>query len=232
MHDNAPMGELHGRPDTPADEPEPPAAAPAPDRPRAPRPPSGDTTDPRAVWRTMRLSDAPEFAPDQRRPDPRVEVRYVTDLHAETGPSSPRPYRTATIHPRNPITPPDGPAHRPPDLIPPRGEDLPNLDAPGASRAADLRKALLESDNIENVQSALDEWSSPYESAFPAKPHVPPTAHTEVRPRQTMYETPHLGLDTGDVLTAMFVGGILLGETARVAYRKTSELKEIWHGRN
>lgn len=208
MADNARVGELRGRPD------QPPSSG---DRPRAPAPPSDSNNDPRAIRQAWRESEA--FAPG-------VEVRYVTDRDADTGPASARPFHTSKDRPAPEAKPdaPDGPTHRAPDIEPPSGEDLLESDAP--RRGDRFRKRMAEkygdtSDAFDKVGEIITGVSGR------------PTGHAEVRPSKPVLENPTpYGVDGSQILAAMFAGGMLLGETVRWTYRKTFESKESVHGRD
>lgn len=214
MDDNARVGELRGgRPDQPPDEPDQPAG----DRVRSPEPPTNSNKDPRAIQEAWRQAEHPAFA------DPQVAVRYVTDQRPDTGPTSLGPYRTSKDRPeREPA--PDGPTHRAPDIEPPSGKDLVEDDAP--TRGGELRKQLFDEENLGNVDDVLDHVGEAIDDIWIDQPDRSPTTHTQARQPDAVLHAPDHALESQDALTAMFVTGILLGESVRVVYRKASELKE------
>ena len=178
--------------------------------------------------------DRPNPPPeDVRRPRPRIEVRNTPGPRPAPGPAdvlvNPRAPRDRPASAKRDA--PDGPTHRPPVLIPPRGEDLAEKDAPGASRVDRARKRAFDQDNLANVDSAFHEWGETWDGVR-TRPPGPTHAQADVRQHPTMFETPSHGVDSGNTLTAMLVTGILLGEGLRWSYRKASELKETWNARN
>ena len=179
--------------------------------------------------------DRPEQQPppDDAPPHPGVEIRNTPGPRPAPGPADvlinpptprdrPEPAKRDT---------PDGPTHRPPDLIPPRGEDLAEKDAPGSSLGDRLRKRALERENLENIDAASQEIGDDAFSVL-SKPRGPTHAHADVRHQPTMVETPHHGLDGGDTLSAVLFTGFIVGEGLRRTYRKMNELKEIRHAGN
>lgn len=221
------MGELHGRPDTPPEEPDKPASR-APDRARTPDdPPTDSNKDPRAVWRTIRASDHPAFA------YPNVDVRYVTDGRPDLGPANIRPYRTSKERPEPESEPEqvDGPTHRPPDLLPPTGEKLMETDGPGDSVLNRLRKAALDKEALADGIDSVKEAGSTLDDAI-SKPQGPTYAEVHSRSGPSMYKTPDHGVEYGDAATSMLVAGILIGEGARLTFHKMREMRETRHARH
>ena len=100
------------------------------------------------------------------------------------------------------------------------------MDVPDAPRGDRFRKVLAEtSADASDVASKLGEHIDGFRK--------PPTGRPEVRSPHPVMENPTpQGVDTGHLLTATLVTGILLGEGLRLGYRKGSELKERWHARN
>ena len=208
------MGELRGRPDTPQEEP----GQPAPDR--APEPPSNSNNDARAIRDAFRRAEDPAFA------DPRVEARYVTDRSPDTGPASIRPYRTAKDRPEPEPEPqrPDAPTARTLEVETPRtGDDVLNEEPTDKRKIDEAREDLW--GNIDEICEATQKLGDKVDDMLGRM--LPTGQHTQETPRETIWDPMHPhGLDGGSAAAAILATGLVLGEGARLAYRKRSELRE------
>ena len=180
-----------------------------------------------------REPDRPEQPPpDDAQPRPRVEIRNTPGPRPAPGPAD------VLINPRTPRDRPepakrdtsDGPTHRPPDLIPPRGEDLAEKDAPGASRIDKVRNKLLDKENLGDLTDVTDHAG---DVGYKLLLGPRPTGQAEVQaPQPAWHRPPHQALDGGQALTAMLVTGLLVGEGLKRVYDLRNELKERTHGRH
>ena len=208
------MGELRGRPDAPPEEP----AKAAPDRARAPDPPSNSNNDPRAIRDAFRRAEDPAFA------DPRVQTRYVTDRNPDTGPASIRPYRTSQDRPEPEPERPDTPTARTLEAETPRvGDDVLNEEPTDKRKFDEAREELW--GNIDEICETTQKLGDKVDDMLGRM--LPTGQHTQEAPRETIWDPMHPhGLDGGSATAAMLAAGLVLGEGARLAYRKTSELRE------
>lgn len=152
----------------------------------------------------MRASEHPAFA------DPRYET--------VRSPTSNRRLDTAGRPPESDL-----------DNRLPSGEELVKGDRVRKSKADSLREALF--DELEDETDALKEVSNSIKEIF--SPPGPEGQYTQARSHDTTMHAPQpAGVDAGMTAAAMFATGLVIGELARRAYRKGSDLKERWHARN
>ena len=158
-----------------------------------------------------RPEDRPPPSPDADRPRPRVEIRPIVTPRPAPGPADVL------------LTPRDGPTHRPPDLIPPRGEDLAKMESPGDSLGERFRRFVFDEQTLENADDAIHTWVDNIESHFPDELKRPPTSHAEMRAATrgpTIHQPVQYGPDHADTIATVLATGILLGERLMWAYRK------------
>ena len=204
------MGELRGRPDEPPDQP----ATAAPDRARAPDQPSNSNNDPRAIRDAFRRAE-----------DFHVDTRYVTDRSPDIGPASIRPYRTSKDRPEPEPEPErsDAPTARTLQVDSPRADNPFETDTVDKNKFDESRKRLW--GNVEEVCEAGEKIGDKVDDMLGRL--LPTGQHTQEAPRETIWDPMHPhGLDGGSAAAAMLAAGLVLGEGARLAYRKTSELRE------
>jgi len=221
--DNARVGELRGRPDVPPEEP----APAAPDR--APGPPSNSNNDARAIRDAFRRAEDPAFA------NPRVETRYVTDRDPDTGPAGIHPYRTSKDRPEPEPEPErsDAPTARTLEVETPRADnpfERASVDNPFAGDAVDKNKFNDGRKRIwEHVEDASDAVHGMGDELDKLLGRQQPTGqYMRAGPRESIntHLSPSQGIDGGTLAAAMLATGLAVGELSRLAYRKTSELRE------
>lgn len=191
MDNNARVGELRGRSDTPSEEPGKSADA---DHGGTPAP-EWNETESGKLWRIIREFDANYTPPDKSGPD-----------------KGRRQYEKPS--------PDDRPAERPPT-----GEELKEMDAPGASNMDRARKDFMDADFLED---SIDAFEYNGREGLDIMPSDRPNAKAEVcvpmPTKEHLVQGP--GMDGGELMTGMLVAGIMIGHGVMKARDMRTEWKE------
>lgn len=233
------VAELRGgdRPDPPPDQPGKPDRS--ADHPRLPKPEPGTNRDPETIRRVMRAAENPAFA--DPRYEPRGRAASPTNTGIRVDPSkpifteNPEPLSTPKIKVNEPrrlgeLKAETLEVETPKDSPPIDKDDAGMPDPPGESAFDRLNRRF-----VKDFGDA-SEWSgAAFTKVQTAIDPVRPTGqHVEHHPDDLGTDGPpaHSGVDGGMAGAAMLATGLLIGHVARLAYRKTAELKEDWDARN